>query len=68
MLKKLINNLSLLKVNIIFISILLIVWLICPEILTYRVLYNSISLRDLVGIFLVAMAIFQLIELSGENE
>ena len=52
----------------VFVSILLIVWLICPEILTYRVLYNSISLRDLVGIFLVAMAIFQLIELSGENE
>lgn len=68
MLKKLINNLSLTKVNIIFVSILLIVWLICPEILGYRVFDNLISLLDLVSIFLIALAIFQIVEIYNKRK
>jgi len=67
MLKKLINF-SLTKINLIFISVLMIVWLVCPEILRYRVFDNFISLLDLVSIFLVALAIFQLIEICNTRK
>lgn len=68
MLKKLINKLDLTKFNLIFISILLIVWLICPEILRFRVFDNLISLLDLVSFFLIAMAIFQIVEISNKRK
>ena len=68
MLKKLINKLDLTKFNLIFISILLIVWLICPEILRFRVFDNLISLLDLVSFFLMAMAIFQIVEISNKRK
>ena len=67
MLKELINKLDLTKFNLIFISILLIVWLISPEILRYRVFDNLISLLDLVSFFLIAMAIFQIVEISNKR-
>ena len=52
----------------IFVSILLIVWLICPEILGYRVFDNLISLLDLVSIFLIALAIFQIVEIYNKRK
>lgn len=60
MLKNLINKLNITKTNLVFLSILLIIWLICPEILAYRVFDNLISLYDLVLCFLFNLTIFHI--------